>query len=143
MLLHLWVFIRHFHRPVRPIRISLELRMESIVLKRVFVVVLILLYTLMWWIRLDEFSNFLLKLSFLFVYISCFDISLWSLWSLDLAHRVAIWYVILVACPWWWGMIGLSKLIDPIFLKDGKFEHLIFEIVLFVLIIITHLRYNT
>ena len=122
--------------------IVLKLIMDSVVIKRVSIVS-ILLNTLIWWVRLDELFNFLLKICFFLIYVSCLHMCLWTLCSLILTHLIIIWSIICITCSWRWRMMNLSNWIVPIPLKDRKFKHLVFESILLVLIIVANFGDDT
>jgi len=119
ILLHLMIFVNHFHRFLRFIMIVLELRIDSVVIKRISIVS-ILLNTLILGVILDEFSNFLLKIYFFLIYVNCLHVGLWTLWSLILNHLIIVWCIICIGCPWRWRRVKLFNWVVPIRLKDRK-----------------------
>jgi hypothetical protein len=136
------IYVNHFHAFLMFIKIVLKLRMGNLVVKRVWIVS-ILLYTLIQWVRLDEFSNFLLKICFFLIYVSCFHVNLWNLWNLVLIHLIIAWWIICIVCPWRWRTVILCNWIFPIPLKDRKFKDFIFKFILLVYIIIAHFGGNS
>ena len=119
------------------------MRMESIVFKWILVVILFLLYTLMRWVCFNKFPYFLFKLSFFLIYISWFHVRMGNLWNLNLAHNATTYRIVSSTSFWRCRTISLINLVDLIFLENRKLQHLIFEVILFVLIIVTHFGYFT
>ena len=80
----------------------------------------------MWWIWLNKLSNFLLKLSFLFI------IS----WRLTDLTCIITWLKCMMS---WRNIFNMFNMMF-IFLENRQSQHLIFEIILLILRIVIHFR---